>query len=242
MSVVALVARARKRLDTVDIAWGIGFVLVAWSCVIQASSANNLLVALLVSIWGLRLSLHIGRRSLRSERDDPRYVELSKKWRGSFWVRAYGSIFLLQGFLIFVINMPVLLLAGSTTQGISWISITGSVVWLVGFTSEAVADRQLKNFLQQPKRGKIMQEGLWRYSRHPNYFGELMQWWGIGIIACQVAYGWLGLIGPLLLTWLIVFVSGVPPIEKRHENDAAYQAYRKRTSMLVPLPPRQGLT
>lgn len=232
------VAYSRKRLNTVDAAWGLGFVLVGWAAAVQASSARSLVVAVLISIWGLRLSSHIWQRN-RDRDDDQRYVELTKKWRGNYWLQAYIRIFLLQGALIWLVSLPVVMATGLQLAGWSWLTIVGGLIWLVGFVIEAAADRQLSNFLGQPGHPKVLQTGLWRYSRHPNYFGELTQWWGIGLIALQASYGWIGLLGPLALSYLILFVSGIPPIEKRHAADPNYREYRQRTSVLIPLPARR---
>jgi len=232
-------ARARGRLDTVDTAWGLGFVLAAWSAYIQHASPRGLLVAVLVSVWGLRLSYHIWRRN-RGREDDRRYREISRKWRGNLWRRAYMSVFLLQGGLVWLVSLPVVMVTGAKLVGLGWLSAAGTAVWLLGFTFEAVADYQLAGFLRAKDRPKVLQTGLWRYSRHPNYFGELTQWWAIGLIALQTSYGWIGLAGPLSLSLLIIFVSGIPPIEKHRQKDAEYQAYQKRTSPLIPLPPRRA--
>jgi steroid 5-alpha reductase family enzyme len=228
----------RKRLDAVDTAWGLGFVLLAWAAAIQQANMRSLLVAGLVSIWGVRLSAHIGARSRRNTHDDPRYVELSRKWRGNFWRRAYVSIFMVQGALVWIISLPVVMAGGVQLSGWEWLTAAGGLVWLVGFCFESVADRQLRMFLKDTEHPKVLRTGLWRYSRHPNYFGELLMWWGIGMIALQTSYGWVGLAGPLTLTVLILFVSGIPPIERRRAKDPAYREYQKRTSVLVPLPPR----
>lgn len=234
-----LVARWRKRLDTVDTAWGSGFMLVAWAVAFQAGfSLPTTLVALLVTMWSARLTWHIASRSAKRS-EDPRYKELSRKWRGNFWLRAYGSIFLAQGALVWMVSLPVVMAAGRPLDGLGWLLPVAAVVWLAGFVCETLADRQLAAFVARAdNKGKVLDTGLWRYSRHPNYFGELVQWWAIGLIALQAAFGWIGLAGPLLLTILIVFISGVPPIEKRRRDNRAYQEYARRTSVLVPWPPK----
>lgn len=238
MSLAWLLAYKRQRLDSVDVAWGLGFILLAWAAYFQHTGLRLRLVAVLVTIWGLRLTVHIYMRT-RFRGDDPRYRELTKRWRGSIWRRAYYSIFLLQGFLVWLISLPVVMQANSELGHSRWIFTIGLAVWIIGFFVEAVADRQLQNFLRDKSRPKVMQTGLWRYSRHPNYFGELVQWWAIGIMALANSWGWLGLIGPAVLTYLIVFVSGLPPIEQRHAKDPAYADYIHRTSPLIPLPPRK---
>jgi steroid 5-alpha reductase family enzyme len=231
-----LLARKRQRLDTVDSAWGGGFTVAAWAVALQAPSARTLVVALLITVWSGRLTNHIARRS-RKNNDDPRYVVMAEKWKGNLWARAYVSLFLTQGFLIWVISLPVVMAANNALSGLTWLTALGAAVWLSGFIIESVADKQLARFVSnKSNKGKVLDTGLWRYSRHPNYFGELTQWWGIGVIALQVAYGWAGLLGPLVLTVLIIFVSGIPPIEKRRQGNEAYQEYKKHTSPLIPLP------
>jgi steroid 5-alpha reductase family enzyme len=237
MSLMFLVARRRQRLDTVDVAWGLGFVMVAWTAALYSPTTRSLVVALLVSVWGLRLASHIHRRS-KLRGDDPRYQELSAKWSEKFGWHSYVWVFLLQGGLIWMISVPVAMLANPELPGREWLTWLGGVVWLAGFVFEAVADRQLRLFQQQKNHPSVLQTGLWRYSRHPNYFCELVQWWGIGIISLQVSYGWLGLVGPIILSYLMIFVSGIPPIEKRRQKNSEYQKYKQRTSPLIPLPPR----
>jgi steroid 5-alpha reductase family enzyme len=232
------IALKRRRLDTVDIAWGLGFMIVAWSSWVQHESGRSLLLAILVSIWGLRLASHIGRRSLKSPTDDRRYTELTKKWRGNIWVRAYFSVYLVQGGLIWLIGLPLSLATRPQLHGLGWLSFVGTAVWIFGFAFEAIADRQLRHFLQQPNHPKNMGSGLWRYSRHPNYFGEITQWFGIAVVALQVDYGWISLLGPVMLSFVIIFISGIPPIEARRADDPEYQAYKRHTSALIPLPPR----
>lgn len=241
MSLAFWVAKKRGRLDTVDSAWGLGFILVAWASEIYKPSSRSLVIAGLVTIWGLRLSLHLWRRN-QNRPDDPRYRELSSKWKGGFWRRAYFSIFLLQGALAWIISLPVALATGLQLLDGNLQTAVGSFIWLVGFGFEALSDQQLAAYMRSKSRPKVLETGIWRYSRHPNYFGELTQWWGIALIALQSSYGWLGLAGPLTLSYLIIFVSGIPPIERRRQKDAAYRAYQKRTSPLIPWPPKPAKT
>jgi len=238
MTLWFFVAKKRDRLDTVDSAWGSGFVVAAWAVALQEPSGRSVLIAGLITLWSSRLTSHLAKRTL-TKSEDPRYVELAKKWQGSKWVRAYFSIFLLQGLLVWVISLPTVFAVSKQAVKPDLVMTLAIVLWAIGFAIESLADRQLANFLSQPKnKGKTMQSGLWRYSRHPNFFGELTQWWAIGLIALQGDHGWIGLIGPLVLSILIIFVSGIPPIEKRREGNAEYQAYKRRTSSLIPLPPR----
>jgi steroid 5-alpha reductase family enzyme len=237
LSLAFVLARRRNRLDTVDIAWGLGFIVVAWIAYAWQPGATSLLIASLVTVWGTRLAWHIYRRS-RGKGEDRRYTELSSKWGQNFWLRAYVSVFLLQALLIWVVSVPISL-ATTIDDTTGWLLLVGGSVWLLGFACESVGDRQLATYLRQKNRPPVLQTGLWRYSRHPNYFGELVQWWAIAVLALPASFGWLGLFGPLTLTLLIVCISGIPPIEKRRATDAAYRDYQKRTSVLVPLPPKK---
>lgn len=240
MSLWFVAARKRRRLDTVDSAWGGGFALIAWVTVWQAASWRTAVIALLVTAWSARLTSHLARRTHQSG-EDPRYVDMAKRWKGHFWLRAYLSVFLTQGLLVWLVAMPIMIAAGKPVSGLGWLTLVGGVVWLKGFIIEAIADRQLAAFRAKPgNKGKNMESGLWHYSRHPNYYGELLQWWGIGLIALQVQWGVAGLLGPLVLTVLIVFVSGIPLIEKRRADNPAYQAYKRRTSPLILWPPKES--
>jgi steroid 5-alpha reductase family enzyme len=237
MTIWFLVAHKRKRIDTVDTAWGLAFVLVAWATVIGRATTQTILIAILVSIWGVRLASHIYRRA-RRHGEDRRYQELRSKWKGNVWLRAYVSIFLLQGLLVWIVSLSVVMATNRSLSGLWWLSVVGGLVWFGGFIIETMADHQLRVFLSKKDHPKVLRTGLWRYSRHPNYFGELTQWWGIGIIAAQVKYGWIGLLGPLALSILIIYISGIPPIEKRRAKDPEYRHYQRQTSVLLPWPPR----
>jgi steroid 5-alpha reductase family enzyme len=238
-----VLAKRRQRLDTVDSAWGGGFALAAWAVVAQVPSPATLAIAGLVSIWCVRLTAHLVRRSRRPH-DDPRYTEMAAKWKRNFWLKAYLWVFLLQGLLVWVVSLPIVMAAGTMLDDWAWLILGGSTVWLAGYIIESAADRQLAAFVanknNKANKNNVLDSGWWRYSRHPNYFGELVQWWGIAIIALQASWGWVGLLGPLVLTYLIIFVSGIPPIEKRRRDNKAYQAYKKRTSPLVPWPPKRA--
>jgi len=239
MTLAQAVARLRRRIDTVDVAWGLGFLVPTYLVAIKDYSTRSRVIATLVTIWGVRLATHIYLRS-RRRGDDPRYAEMTKKWKGKIWPQAYFRIFLLQGALIWIISLPIVLASNKVVASSpDHFLAAGILIWLIGFLTETIADAQLSKLLQIKNRPKVMQTGLWKYSRHPNYFGELTQWWAIGIIALQVSYGWLGLLGPLTLSVLIIFVSGIPPIEKRRAKDPDYRDYQRRTSVIVPWFPKK---
>lgn len=243
MCIVFFVGRSIKRYDLVDAAWGWAFMMAAIvSFLLQPGQLWEidaaLLATTLVFIWGSRLSWHILKRIKATDKEDPRYVELRKKWRGNVSFNVLTRIYLLQAMLALVISIPVIYInLFSGPEWSTWVYV-GLVVWVIGFIFESVGDRQLRDFVTNPEnKGKIMTRGLWKYSRHPNYFGEITQWWGIFIISLGVPYGWIGIIGPVLISYLILFVSGIPLNEKRFEGRTGWAAYRDRTSVLLPLPP-----
>lgn len=243
MSLVFGLSQWLKRLDVVDAAWGVAFIVVSLvgfglsSQVIGFNLAS--LVSVLVIVWGLRLFNHIFRR-LRASSEDPRYSDIRNSWQSNPALNAYFKIFCLQAVLAWLIALPVLLVSWAGEQPVGWMALVGGLVWLGGLIIESVSDEQLKNFVSdQHHRGQLMRQGLWRYSRHPNYFGELSQWWGIFIIALTAPWGWLGFIGPLTLTFLILFVSGIPLNERRQAQKPGWKEYQRVTSLLIPLPPKK---
>jgi steroid 5-alpha reductase family enzyme len=233
-----VVAVAARRNDVADVAWGFGFVLMAWMAYsLSGFSPRSLLVDILVTVWGIRLAWHIYQRNHKRP-EDHRYQAWRKQWK-NFYLRSYLQVFLLQGFLLYLIAIPILFINRSSLSELALLDCCGVAIWLAGFSVESIADRQLKNFIgDSANKGKIMEGGLWRYSRHPNYFGEVTQWWGIFVIALAVPAGWTTVIGPLTITVLILFVSGVPLLEKKYEGRADFEEYKKRTSIFVPWPPR----
>ena len=236
MSLWFLVSVVKKRNDVADIAWGLGFILLAWSSffIFENFSFRGLIANILVSIWGARLAWHIYRRN-KHKKEDYRYLAWRQAWGRFFYIRSYFQVYILQGFLLYLIIVPVLLI--NSNQGLSFniIDVFGILVWLFGFFFETVSDAQLSRFLQDPaNRGKIMQSGLWQYSRHPNYFGEVTQWWGLFLLGLNLPDGWLGIIGPLTITILILKVSGIPLLEKKMAEKPEFADYKKKTSIFIP--------
>ncbi len=229
----------RGRNDVADVAWGLGFVVLAWvSFVISEASQRGVLVGVLVSVWGLRLAWHIYTRH-KGKAEDYRYLEWRKQWGRWFYLRSYVQVYLFQGLLIFLVSIPILLINKSVGPALGWLDMAGVSVWLVGFFFEVVGDAQLARFIKNPaNKGKLMQGGLWRYSRHPNYFGEVTQWWGIWLIALSVPYGPLGIIGPITITILILKVSGISMLEKKMVENPEFEQYKRRTSIFIPRLPK----
>ena len=240
MSFWFVISVIKKRNDVADVAWGLGFVLMAWTALYLSGemSARGILINTLVSIWGVRLAWHIYRRA-KAKPEDYRYLAWRKEWGAWFYPRSYVQVYLLQGTLLFLISLPVLVIHASAGSALSYLDAVGAAVWLVGFFFEVVGDAQLARFIQNPEnKGKLMQSGLWAYTRHPNYFGEITQWWGIWLIALALPNGLYTIIGPLVITFLIIKVSGIPLLEKKMSENPEFAAYTRRVSILIPLPPR----
>ncbi|MGB4759111.1 MAG: DUF1295 domain-containing protein [Candidatus Saccharimonadales bacterium] len=233
-----------KRDDFADVAWGVLFIVIAicsYGMHAQEKITPNpaLVVVFLVSTWGLRLILHIGLRFVRSKQEDGRYRAMRVHWSGSTVLNSYVRVFLLQGLLALAVAAPIIFTSAALPD-FSWLFYAGIAIWSVGFLCEVIADWQLRCFMKVPNhKGTLMTSGLWRYSRHPNYFGELTLWWGLGIVALSVPFGWVALSGPLLLTFLIIKVSGVPPAEARAARKPGWEEYKAATSMLIPFPPKK---
>ncbi len=245
-----MVARHIKRYDLIDSAWGMTFVVIltAWSLFFRAyHPANNLfhgLIATMVLMWAVRLSWHIFLRFLRSSKEDKRYIDLRSTWKSRSDGAVFRKIYMTQALLATVVSIPILYIlltitGRATPIKITSIIIVGVAVWAIGLMWEVVADHQLRQFLlNKNNRGRTMQSGLWAYSRHPNYFGEIALWWGIGLVALGVSGSLLSLVGPAVLTYLIIGVSGIPPAEKRTSNRQGWTDYKQRTSILFPWPPK----
>jgi steroid 5-alpha reductase family enzyme len=238
MSLWFIISILKKRNDIADVAWGLGFILMTWTSFFLSNLSydRGILVGILVTIWGLRLSWHIYSRN-KGKTEDYRYLAWRKEWGNLFYLRSYFQVYFLQGIFLFLIILPVLIINKYTGSAIGILDIAGVLVWLVGFFFESVGDKQLSKFISDPlNKGKIMQSGLWAYTRHPNYFGEVLGWWGIWLIALGVSGGWLGILGPITITFLILKVSGIPLLEKKMEENPEFIEYKRKVSMFVPLP------
>lgn len=243
MTLWFVISLIKMRTDVADIAWGLGFPLLAWAAyalspLTLAGARIALLVNVLVTIWGLRLAYHIYKRN-HGKPEDYRYAAWRQQWGRWFALRSYAQVFLLQGALLYCIALPVLVNNAHPTYTIGALHYAGLIVWLIGFWFESTADKQLAAFVRDPNsKGKILQTGLWKYSRHPNYFGEVSQWWGVGLLTLWAAGGW-SVVGPLTITVLILFVSGVPLLEKKMEQKPEFAKYKQTTSVLIPWWPKK---
>jgi steroid 5-alpha reductase family enzyme len=237
MTLWYLISLASKKGDVADIAWGLGFILISEISFFYHFTFNltQLFTVILVTLWGLRLSIFIGIRN-HNKPEDFRYKNWRENWK-YYKLQAFLKIFMLQGALLYLISIPILWVnnQNSMEETCHLFLIIGIVVSLSGLIIEAVADQQKYFFKKKDSNTKdFIQSGLWKYSRHPNYFGEVVFWWGIFITVCSYTDGWKTIIGPLTITILILFVSGIPMAEEKHKDNEDYQEYKKKTSAFIP--------
>ena len=240
MIAVWLVSVTIRDASIVDIVWGLGFVVVAWTSWLASDSSDvvDTVVRVCVTVWGLRLAGYLAWRNL-GKGEDFRYQAMRKKYGARFPIISLFTVFFLQGTLMWIVSLPVQVLH---THDDSWtVAVAvGVAVWAIGLGCEAIGDMQLARFKSKPENvGKVMRSGLWRYTRHPNYFGDFLVWWGIGIATLAGISSVIALVGPIVMSILLIRVSGVPMLEhsiaKRRPD---YVEYRRTTSAFFPRPPK----
>ncbi|WP_051188624.1 DUF1295 domain-containing protein [Proteocatella sphenisci] len=230
-----------KNNSIVDIGWGLGFVIIAWFTLFLSNSffLPNIIITIAVTIWGLRLFTHILKRN-RGKGEDFRYAAWRKQWGRWVIPRAFFQVYMLQGIFMLTVASPFIILNSMQWSEFTWITAAGALLWIIGFFFESVGDYQLEQFKKNPKnKGTILRTGLWKYTRHPNYFGESAMWWGIGLAAFGSGAGIISFISPFVITFLLLFVSGVPMLEKSFEKRPGYKSYKEVTSVFIPLPPKK---
>ncbi|MET9230595.1 DUF1295 domain-containing protein [Lentzea sp. NPDC003310] len=239
LSALFLYADSRKRYDLIDSVWGPGFAVIAVITLLLADgdATRQWVVTALTVVWGVRLGVHIHSRN-RGKDEDPRYQDILKRAKGNPRLRMY-RVYLLQAVLMWVVSLPVQA-AQHLEAPFGVLDVVGVVVWVVGFAFEAVGDWQLSQFRADPaNKGAVMDRGLWRYTRHPNYFGDSVVWWGLFLFALHSWWGAATVIGPLVMTWLLAKGSGKPLLEKDIvSRRPGYAEYVRRTSGFFPLPPK----
>lgn len=245
MTLTAVLAQRTGRVSVVDTVWGLGFVAVTLASVLAANAVSDastsgdrndrawVLVAL-VAVWGIRLASHIARRS-HGAGEDPRYEELMASGPGGI-VR---KVLLPQGLAIWFVSLPIQVTLVAK-DGEPALVLIGIAVWAVGLAFETIGDRQLAAYKRDPDRGPVMDRGLWRYTRHPNYFGDACVWWGIFLVSASAWPGVLTILSPVAMTYFLVFATGARLLERTMMQRKGYPEYAARTSMFFPLPPKKG--
>jgi steroid 5-alpha reductase family enzyme len=240
-----VVSVAKRDASIVDPIWGFGFVVVAWTVLltVDGNEARQWLLVAMTTIWGLRLCLYLAWRN-RGHGEDFRYQSMRKKIGPRFWWVSLFTVFGLQGLLMWVVSLPVQLGQVPDDPGLGVLAGVGVALWAVGISFEAVGDAQLARFKADPTTaGTVMDRGLWRYTRHPNYFGDACVWWGIALVAAESGLGAIGIVGAVVMTVLLRRVSGVTLLERSlTTRRKGYDDYIARTSPFVPRTPHSPRT
>jgi len=240
MTLVWVLSLVRRDASIVDVFWGLGFLLAGWVYFLtaEAHAPRGYLVVGLVTLWGLRLALYILWRN-RGQGEDYRYREMRERRPRTFPLWSLVFVFWFQALLLWAISMPLYVAQQSGPGGLTPLDLLGLALFALGFAFEAGGDWQLARFKSDPaNRGRVMDRGFWRYTRHPNYFGDAAVWWGLFCFAAATPGGWWAVFSPLVMTVLLLRVSGVALLEKKlRESKPAYRDYAERTSAFVPWPP-----
>jgi len=237
-----IIAQIKKNNSIVDIGWGIGFILIALMLMLISENLNikDLFLFAMILVWGLRLAFHVYFRS-RGKEEDFRYAQWRKDWGKKAAVIAFFKVFLLQGIIMLIIAYPIMVVFSSIDNELTIINIVGILIFLFGLLFESIGDYQLYCFKRNLlNNGKIITSGLWKFTRHPNYFGEVILWWAIGIFTIGSDLYLTAFISPLVLNLLLLYVSGVPMLEKKYAGRKDWEDYKKITPTFVPLIGRKG--
>ena len=238
--VLSLVIRDASVIDPV---WGPAFVAVAVVAALDGSGApaRRWLLLALTAIWGLRLGVHLTRRKLHEREEDRRYRAMREAHPDNFALWSLGWVYLVQGVLVVIVSLP-LQVAAQRMPGLSWAIAPGLAVYAIGLGFEAIGDEQLRRFKAEPQStGRVMDRGLWRYTRHPNYFGDACIWWGLWLLVLPAGGTWWTVVGPIVMSVLLIRVSGKGLLERDISGRRpAYADYVERTSGFLPLPPRRA--
>jgi len=243
MAALWLLSVLIKDVSIVDIAWGLGIVLISWLgwLELETQSLRQTLMLSFVTIWGVRLALHLAKRNI-GHGEDFRYQKIRKNVGPTFPFTSLWLIFGFQGLLMLIVSAPVqfvMTTEAATTEPLGVVDCLGIALWCTGMFFETVGDWQLMRFKANPSnQGKVLNTGLWRYTRHPNYFGDFCVWWGIFAFAAQVGGSWT-FFGPTAMAYMLMNFSGVPMLEKTLGKRENYRSYIESTSTFFPRPPKK---
>ncbi|GAM16059.1 DUF1295 domain-containing protein [Mesobacillus selenatarsenatis] len=242
MLTMFIIAQLIKDNSIVDIGWGLGFVIIAFVSYFASEGEHSLrqtIVLTLVSLWGIRLFLHLLIRSI-GRGEDFRYANFRKQWGKNVRIIAFFRVFMMQGAIMLLLAYPIILVNVAESRGFDIFAVLGLIVWVIGFLFQSVGDYQLEHFKKRKKhKEEILKSGLWRYSRHPNYFGEAAMWWGVYLIVIGAQNGWTAFFSAAFINLLLLKVSGVPFLDKRYAGNEEYQIYKQETNLFIPWFPKK---
>jgi steroid 5-alpha reductase family enzyme len=247
-----IVGTIKKNNGLMDVFYGPGYFVVALTSLILYFMINGyvnirqIIVTTLVFIWAVRLGTYVFIRN-RGKPEDYRYREMRERWKTNIVLKSFIRVYIFQGIVIFIVAFPVWFINISINPPVinllDFAGITlwlGGIIWLIGFLFETIGDYTLYKFLQKPEnKGEVMDRGVWKLSQHPNYFGEVTQWWGLYVIALAIPFGFISIFGPIFITYMIIKVSGIRLLDKRFETDDKYAEYKRRTSVFFPWFPKK---
>lgn len=249
MTGMFILSLIKKDNSIVDTAYGIGFVIVTWSTfsIFGSGSLVQIIVSSLITIWGLRLSTRIYLRN-KGKPEDFRYKNWRDTWKW-FKTRSFFQIYVLQGAIILGISFVAIFTNSHMSENVNiLLVVVGALVWLDGFLFESIGDYQLDQYIKKQAAIKaagqtppttVMTTGLWSLTRHPNYFGEVAMWWGLFIITLSLSGGWMTIISPLIITYLLLKVSGIPMLEAKYKGNSEYEEYQRKTNAFFPWPSKK---
>jgi steroid 5-alpha reductase family enzyme len=243
MVIVWLLSLKTRNTGIVDVFWGPGFALVALAAfpLGDGYTPRRVLVLALAAVWGLRLGAHLGIRNV-GKPEDFRYARMRERSGGRWGIESLFKVFAVQAVAMWTVSLPLQFAqSAGPPERLTWRDALGVGLWALGFAFESIGDAQLRRFKADPSSaGAVMDRGLWRYTRHPNYFGDATLWWGFFVIALNSPDGWWTIVGPIMMTFVLARITGVPILE-RHlmRTRPGYEDYARRTSALFPLPPRR---
>ncbi len=237
MCLMFIIAQIKKDNSIVDVGWGIGFMMVAFVTFYyyHDHTRHQKLVTFLTTVWGTRLAMYILIRNW-GKPEDFRYAKWRQEWGNAVIIRSFFQVFMLQGVVMFINALPIIIVNSTPhiDPSLKWLYPVGSVIGFIGFCFESLGDWQMYMFKTDPHKHGIMNHGLWKYTRHPNYFGEALQWWGFFMLAIPSGMWYLSILAPVTITFLLLRVSGVTMLEKKYEGNDEYSEYKRNTSAFIP--------
>ena len=240
MNVMFLIAQFKKDNSIVDIGWGLGFLAVTIGLMVFTGfqSIVHIVYLMMIAFWSLRLASYIFKRN-RGTGEDYRYAAWREEWGKNVVWRAYLQVFMLQGIIMSVVLTPSYAIFSSASDELGLAQYCGIILWIIGFYFEALGDAQMMRFkADSVNKGKVMNQGLWKLTRHPNYFGEALLWWGFGIYSLTSELWWISIIGPAVITFFLLKVSGVAMLERKYDGNPKYAEYKRTTNAFLPWFPK----
>ena len=247
-----IVGTVKKNNGLMDVFYGPAYLVVAlasiigYSIITGTTSVRQVITTILVGLWATRLAVYVFIRN-RGKPEDFRYKAMREQWKTNIVLKSFVRVYLFQSLVVFIVAFPVwfININDNPSLGGFWnfsgiTLLTGVIIWIIGFFFETVGDYSLYKFKQDPEnKGKVMDKGLWKYTQHPNYFGEVTQWWGIYVIALAIPFGFISVFGPIFITYMIIKVSGIRLLDYRYRKDDIYAEYKQRTSKFIPWFPKK---